>query len=115
MNTLIKTPPVVRVLNKRGGIRGCRVVYNSFMTPAIRHIMPVMVVPRTTEEDHENVPFPPDARPVRKRTIPATKRIRPIQSNVFTICETVVRFVGLSLRKITSTAIAKPPVLNRQV
>jgi len=84
------------------------------MTAAIRQTPPGMIVPRTTEEVHENVPFPADARPVRNRTIPETKKRRPIQSNVFAICETVVRSVGLSLRKTTNTAIANPPVLNRQ-
>jgi hypothetical protein len=79
---------------------------------ARRHRTPGMRVPRTTGEDHAHVPFPPDARPVRKRTIPETKRRRPIQSNVLITSCTVVRFVGLSFRKITRTAIAKPPVLD---
>jgi hypothetical protein len=81
------------------------------MVAATRDTTPGMRVPRTTEEDHAHVPFPPDARPVRKRTIPETKRIKPIQSNVLITSWTVVRFVGLSFRKITRTAIAKPPVL----
>jgi len=81
------------------------------MTAATRQIPPGMIVPRTTDEVHENVPFPPDARPVRNRTIPETKKRRPIQSNVVAICEIVVRYVGLSLRKTTNTAIANPPVL----
>jgi len=44
--------------------------------------MPGIRVPRTTEELHEYIPFPPDARPVRKRTTPDVKSVMPIQSKV---------------------------------
>ena len=81
-------------------------------TAATRHTRPGTMVPMTTLEFHANVPFPPMARAVRKRTIPETKRIKPIQSNVWMSWEKVMPLWGLSLRKIMSTAMAKPPVLH---
>jgi hypothetical protein len=81
------------------------------MTAATRHTAPGIRVPNTTDEVHAQVPFPPDARPVRNSTIPETKRTRPIQSKLFAISLTVTRFVGLSFKKIIKTAMAKPAVL----
>jgi len=82
------------------------------MTARTRQMPPGIIVPRTTEEVHAKVPFPPEARPVRKRTMPETKKRRPIQSNVLAISRTVSRLVGFSLRKKTRTAMANPPVLR---
>jgi len=44
--------------------------------------------------------------------MPETKNTSPIQSNLEAISLTVTRLVGLSLRKMTNTAIANPPVLQ---
>jgi hypothetical protein len=90
------------------------VVYNSLITARKRHTMPGMSVPRTTDEFQAKVPFPPHERPVRNSTIPDTKRTRPNQSKVFAMSESVVRGVGLSLRKIVNSAIATPPVLKEK-
>lgn len=99
--------PQRRTLNRRGGMIGERVVYDSQNTTETK-IKPPTVRSTIVSGDFQTVSAL--LKPIRTQTVPTMMRKRPKKSNICMKISNEVGWCGLRLRKKTRSASAKPPV-----